>query len=148
VISTIFSIRAQRKANLISTGNLENSLRNSISDARRNTEERSLSYVKLRLALRKVTMLKPERERTIDMALKIAEDVYSSAAEDLLNAYDHACGAYLYKKVDKGRFERDYKREIINIVEVKEEDKILYDLIHSEPQKFNNIIAVYNKWKT
>jgi len=149
VISVIFSIRSQRKANLISTGNLENSLRNSISNARRNMEERSLYYMKLIIEFRHEIMLEPDAKKMIHEAIEGASKTYASSVEDMLNAYENACGVYIDKKVDQKRFKEDYRQEVFNIVDVSEnDDDITYKLIHSNQTKFNNIIKVYNKWKT
>jgi len=82
----------------IQKGQVEIEIRNMISSARN-------SHINVSVQLDE----KPESE--------VLRRAAKAALEDVLNAYEEACGKYLDTKVDKERFKKNYEREIRNLVE-------------------------------
>jgi hypothetical protein len=148
IISSYLSIRVQKIANLISAGEIEKSIRDLISQARRNMEDRSLYFMKLRMELRHETMVREDRENLMNNAIEVAIRTYKSAVEDWLNAYEEACAKYLDGKIDKERFYKTYRHEIKNIVEVNKDNEEMYSLIHPEgTSHYKAIWKVYKNWE-
>lgn len=123
--------RKAEKALKLSQGNLELSLRNSISEGRH----------RLNLAIKDLQTFKlvHPNENT-----SIMEKLFYSSLEDLINHYDRGCMLYLDNKIDKKRFETEYSVEIRNLVE-KGEYKDRYFPAHTS--KFKAVLKVYNNWE-
>lgn len=137
------SKKASYKANQISMGELEKSIRDFISQARRNMEDKAMHLM---------TVLKGRRSNELETNEKFIfeaiKKVYKSAIEDWLNAYEEACAKYLDGKIDKDRFHKTFKTEIKNIIEGEKENKEMYELIHpEETSHYKAIWEVYKEWE-
>lgn len=72
----------------------------------------------------------------------LIKEVFESAKEEFLNAYDEACQKYLDKKVDTERFKKSYMVEIQSIVK-NDVFKQKYD---SQSTPYKATVRVYNMW--
>lgn len=122
--------KAERAIRL-SEGNIELSIRNSISEGRHrmNMAIKDLQNFKL---------LHPNND------ISIMSKLFYSALEDFLNHYERACMLYLDDKIDKNRFKLEYSTEIRNLVE-KGEYKEKYFPAHTS--KYRAILLVYHSWE-
>lgn len=75
--------------------------------------------------------------------LKYRLQLFETARENHLNAYEEACAKYIDKKVDKSRFKKMYKNEIKQLMEDINHKKF-FDAITS---KYKAILKVYNEWE-
>lgn len=142
IYAAVSSRKTSNKANLISMGTLENSLRDLISQSRRNMEDKGLFISTLKV--KKTEDFDKEERKQFEIIRK----AYSSAVEDWLNAYEEACAKYLDGKVDKERFRKTYKQEITNIVKVNKDNLEIHDLIHPEStSRYRSIWKVYREWE-
>lgn len=123
--------RKAEKALKLSQGNLELSLRNSISEGRH----------RLNLAIKDLQTFKLVHP---DADITIMKKLFYSSLEDLINHYDRGCMLYLDDKIDKNRFETEYAVEIRNLVE-KGEYKERYFPAHTS--KFKAVLKVYDNWE-
>lgn len=72
----------------------------------------------------------------------------NSIKEDLLNAFELSCGLYLSKAVNKERFEKLRKQEIIDLFRAKNDDgSYMYEKLQGKDNRFQAIESVYNKFK-
>lgn len=138
------SKKASDKVIQISMGELEKSIRDLISQTRKNMEDKSVLVMNL-LKGRKPSELEKKQRTTLEGFKK----AYASAVEGWLNAYEEACAKYLDEKIDKDRFRRNYKREIRYIVETRRrENKEVYELIHPEgTSHYQSVWGVYREWE-
>jgi hypothetical protein len=122
--------KAERAIKL-SEGNIELTIRNSISEGRH----------RMNSAIKDLTNFKnlyPDKDQKVFIKL------FYSALEDLLNHYERGCMLYLDDKIDKDRFRIEYISEIRNLVE-KGEYKEKYFPAHTS--KYKAILKVYNEWE-
>jgi len=78
-----------------------------------------------------------------DQNNQLLQKVFFSSIECYLNIYDDLCGTYLDGKIDKKRFEKNYKDEIINLVD-NEEFKDYYKRGNDQlKSKYKKTLKVY-----
>jgi len=95
-------------------------------------------------------MITSAKTRCADLGIQLSGDLNNetiklsivAALEDVMNAYEEACGKYNDNKVDKERFKKSYMVEIRNIVE-DENTSSKYQMPQS---KFQATVKVYNEW--
>lgn len=73
-------------------------------------------------------------------------EIYSQVKEDLLNIYELFCALYIDDAVDRKRFEKLRKQEIINLFSNDKNDKPLYPRLHEKPNRYTAIQKVYEKF--
>ncbi|MEM8568742.1 MAG: hypothetical protein AAGF85_19955 [Bacteroidota bacterium] len=119
------------KAERLAEGGLELSLTESISSSKQRVIEASIAWSNFKSD-------KPDQ----------SDDLYKKAfyasLEDNLNAYEKACSLYLDEKIDKIRFEKDYTREIMNLVENEAQNDRYFNPPNTSLYKA--ILKVYDKW--
>ncbi len=130
---------AATKSNRIQAGMLEGSLRDRVGSARTRVEDLGIMVSTLR-AGRESDEITPEIRTQLDhMGVTL-----DSAVENVLNAYETACGAYLDEKVDTVRFRREYREELKNLC--TREGRFAKFLQPEDQSKFRAIWATYNQW--
>ncbi|MDC7998401.1 hypothetical protein [Gilvibacter sediminis] len=115
----------------ISQGAIEIEIRNSISSARTKVNDFGLEY-------QKTQNENPKKD------LSYQKKFFYSIVEDFINQYDRACMLYLDNKIDKDRFRKEYKNEIINVVENKSYKKKYFN---PDKPRFESLISVYQELK-
>ena len=123
-------LKAERAIKL-SEGNIELSIRNSLSESRH----------RLNLAMKDLNEFKISHP---GQDLNIMKKLFYSTLEDFINTYERACMLYLDDKIDRERFRREYSTEIRNLVE-NGEYKDKYFPAHTA--KFKAILKVYDEWE-
>lgn len=83
--------------------------------------------------------LTEEEKRT----LAIYKKSFNAYVEDNLNAYDEACSKYIDNKVDRKRFEKNYRISIRQLVE-NPDFKSYFDPLSS---RYKRILKVYREWE-
>jgi len=73
---------------------------------------------------------------------------YWQIIEDVLNAYELSCELYLSGGVDKNRFERLRKKEVVKLFGKDEKGGYFYPKLHEKPNQYTAIESVYNKFKS
>ena len=114
-----------REANRGGQAALLVTLRDSISAAKQRVHEANIAY----------ELVHENKVQHRDMLRK----ALLSALEDLVNAYDIACGQYLDGRVDKIRFRKDFVHEITALIE----DVDTYGQVVSD--KHESLHAVYDE---
>ena len=132
--------KSEDRANDIAIGQSGTSMRDSITNARQRIEDSSLRVAGL-LQGRKPDKLIADEKRH----LAIVEKARSSTIENLLNAYEDACGKYRDDKIDRERFKRAYIREIANLCDPKVASYAKY-MHPSSTSNFEAIWKVYEEW--
>ena len=121
LLLSIYALYRSSKADKISAGQIEISIHQLITQAKKDIAE--------------LTMKVAEQDK--DVLIQLIEEAY----ERELNAYEVACAKYLDGKVDKERFKRNYHIEIRQLVE---DDKFKkYD---STSSPYKCILNVYKEW--
>lgn len=146
IVSIFKSHRSNKiasKASEIAIGNLEKSLRDSISNERMNMESKGENISEI-LANKKPS----ELNNSAQARLITAKKSFASAVEGWLNTYEEACSKYLDDKIDKKRFRKTYKTEIKNFIEGKKETKEIHELLFPEAtSRYKCIWKVYKDWE-
>jgi len=119
------------KALKTSEGNLEISMRDSISVSRNHLARASKDYKDFK-------MNHPRKKDDFYQKL------FFEALEDYINKYERACMLFLDEKIDPERFKREYRTEIRRLVE-EGDYKERYFPAHSS--KFKAILKVYEEWE-
>jgi hypothetical protein len=79
---------------------------------------------------------------------KLIGKYYMQSVEDMLNAYELACGLYLSGGLDYKRFKKLRKKEIISLFESETEGgKKTYPVLHKKDNPYFSIEEVYYKFK-
>ena len=81
-------------------------------------------------------------EQSKDKSNKMLEKAYNSSIEDLLNAYDTACGLCIDKKIDEKRFRKTYEDEIRQVYS----DELFKSYFDIKPPKYQSIEKICKKW--
>lgn len=123
---SIISLLKSNSANKISQGQIELSIHQLIQQTQKDVME---------LSLRIADQEDPEEGKN-----EILLQVFKTAFEQNLNAYEEACAKYLDGKVDRERFKRNY---IIEIRRLVEEYKEKFD---STTTPYKCILKVYKEW--
>jgi len=130
-ISNKQSDKKAEKALRLAQGVTEIEIRSSISQARQRVDSFALELKKFKL-----------EQPNVDLSTH--KKLFYSILEDFFNQYDRACMLYLDKKIDRKRFKKEYKMELINVIENKSyKDRYFRD----DDIRFEAIIKVYNKLK-
>jgi len=142
-VSIHFARRAEqatKSANDVAIGQAETNLRTAITNAHQWVQQSNIQIATVRKD-RNPEELTSE-ERTI---FDVLVTNYDEAAEQLLNAYEDACGKYIDNKIDKERFKQSYKKEIRRLCE--KDRGTIHMLLHpQESSSFIAIWSVYEKW--
>jgi len=148
--STIFAIvacfarsgakRQAQRANDIATGQSETALREAIAMARQRIEDAALRITEL-VHGRKADKLPAQEKRRLDGL----ERLHRAAVENYLNAYEDACGKYIDRKIDRGRFKKAFIREVEKLCDPKH--KSYKRLMHPKStSNYEAIWKVYDEW--
>ncbi len=139
-VSSRAARKSEERANNIAIGQSETSMRDAISNARQRVEDTSLRIADFLHGRKPDELTKEEKSH-----LEIVKKTRLSAIENLLNAYEDACGKYRDNKIDKDRFKRTYIREIANLCneEVESYAKFMHP---SSTSNFEAIWKVYEEW--
>lgn len=136
ITSLILSIISFYFTKANSWGNLEVSIKNMISNARKTINDISVLLIPYKAisGTKEYTDIKKKEFDGYSMIL-------NSCTEDLYNSYEQACTLYLDKKLDRKRFKKSFKDEIRVLVE---SDSTEFSKTDS---KFRAIIKVYKEWE-
>lgn len=86
---------------------------------------------------------KDRRTSEEERQLEIYQRNFKAAVESNINAYEEACAKYLDGKVDRRRFEKNYRvplRQLVETAELKE----YFDAVTS---RYKAILKVYDQWE-
>lgn len=140
IFSAIAIVYSARTKN-IAMGQAETTLRQNISNTRREFATLSVQISTVRDGKRDTELTKADERR-----LEPLEAALRAAVEDNLTAYDDACSKYIDGKIDRVRFRKSYEDEIVHLCRVKE--GLQHELMNpSESCRFQTIWAVYRQWK-
>lgn len=115
----------------LAQGVTEIEIRNSISQARHRVDSFAVE-------LKKFKIENPSAD------LSSHQTLFYSILEDFINQYDRACMLYLDKKIDRKRFKKEYKNELVNLVE---NGKYKEKYFNHQNIRFKSLMKVYNKIK-
>lgn len=133
--------RSVRRAQDISVGQAETSLRSAISATRQPIRGLSTDVTALMNGRRRDQLNAEEKRK-----LSAFEGPLKEAVEDNLNAYEDACAKYRDDKIDKERFKKMYIREVQNLCECTSESP-MHSFMHPEGNsKYQAIWKVYREW--
>ncbi len=131
-LALIISIISYLKAHAISNANLEINIYNMIRNSKLSLYEASRNLIS---------------EETDDSKRYIlTKKLYDSLIEDLVSSYEEACTKYLDKKVDLKRFEKNFKHDILKLVEDEEVIRITHINELSGKKEYGALIRVYEEW--
>lgn len=119
------------KALKLAQGVTEIEIRNSISQARHRVDSFAVELKKFKID-----------NPTADLISH--QTLFYSILEDFINQYDRACMLYLDDKIDRKRFKKEYKQELVNLVE---NGKYKTKYFSENNLRFESIISVYEKFK-
>lgn len=134
VIALLWISRAQAKTEM---AQLELGIHQNLATAAQNLMQ-ATSALRPLLAKKTAGPLSDAEQAELDMLMQ----ELGARQEAYLNAYDHACGTYLERKIDETRFKRDYFHSLNNIIS----DKSLGQLLSAPGNRHSNIKAVWSKW--
>jgi hypothetical protein len=91
------------------------------------------------------------RKECRDLMIKMKDDnsfgeFYNQAVEDMLNAYELSCGLYLSGGVDKDRFRKLRKKEIISLFSHGKPGKKTYAILHDADNPYEAMKDVYGEF--
>ena len=136
----ILAGRSASRAESITMGEAETSLRSAISSTRQRVEDLSVQIGVALDGKRPDEFTAKDRRR-----LETLEKAFRSAVEDNLNAYEDACAKYVDRKIDTERFKKSYVSEIQRLC--AEKTSVITDLMHPDTtSKFQAIWKVYREW--
>lgn len=131
---------SEKRANDIAIGQSETALREAISNTRQRMQE-AIYKIEEVLQGRDISNLNTAENNR----LTLLKQSLSSATEDLLNAYENACGKYIDDKIDKNRFKKSFVNEISNLC--KSDVETYAKHMHPEgTSKYEAIWKVYREW--
>lgn len=137
--SLIVSINSKRLADrqtALEEGNSEWELFKAITDSRLNFETNSVKAVELDCTF----SLNPHLDKSkLPQLQRICESLVKSSLENYFNAYEEACTKYLDNKIDKGRFEISYRKDIENLINN-------YTTYFGADTRYHAILRVHHKW--
>ena len=135
LIALIISAISYSRSNQFASASVELTINERITS----TKE-AVSAVSMQMA-----PLLSKSEKTSDEIRLIGyyKNIFNSAIENNLNAYEEACAKYLDKKVDKKRFKKIYRTEIKQLVE-SPDLKSKFDALIT---KYKAIAKVYIEWE-
>jgi hypothetical protein len=131
----IISLASYFKATSLSSASIELSINERITSTKERVSDIS---VQMSTLLSKDTLTSEEEKQ-----IEIYKHSFDSAVENNLNAYEEACAKYLDNKVDRKRFEKNYRIEIRQLVE-KQELRKYFDGVTS---RYKAILKVYGLWE-
>lgn len=127
-------------SNLIAMGQAEANLRSAISKERTHVGKAATELSEF------LGEKSPEELSESEQgAWKVLQSQYHSEIEDLLNAYEQACSAYLDGKVDKERFKKNYVNELPNLCD-PDTAHFAKHMFPEATSRFEAIWKVYREW--
>lgn len=132
ILALVASMYSYLRTNAIANANLELNIYNMIRSSKASLYEIS----------KQLMLLEPDEQKKYEHASKI----YESLVEDLVTSYEEACTKYLDNKVDKKRFEKNFKNDIRNLVEDEDINKIVNFSKQYSRREYGAILKTYNQW--
>lgn len=145
IVAIFFAKKASNQSNKIAEENLklqhgmvEMEISRFIEDAKSKINEISVVMTPF-CAKEKSGNISKEESLILDSYRKNID----AATQTLINCYDSACSRYIDGKLDKVRFKKTYKIEIIQLVKEKDLEKYFHPLTSS----YKPILEVYSEWE-
>lgn len=123
MLTALCALNLSKNYNKLVQGQVEMQIRERITNARIRYEDLTLQHNQ-------------------NLEDELVKNVFFSATEEFLNAYDEACQKYLDYKVDRERFKKTYLNELQSIVE-NVNFKAKYEFTIT---KYRATVKVYKEW--
>jgi len=132
IVALTASVYSYLKSNAIANANLELSIYNTIR----------ASKVSLYEITKQLMIQEPDEK----IKYEYAKVLHDSLTEDLVTSYEEACSKYLDNKVDKKRFEKNFKNDILRLVDSDEINKVIDFKKPSTRREYGAILKAYGQW--